>query len=41
VALFIGLGESNCHVEVCWSLELNIDFEAIREPGCVKVTLLG
>jgi hypothetical protein len=39
--LLIGLGEGDCHVEVCWSLKLDIDFEALREPGCVKVTLLG
>jgi hypothetical protein len=38
--LLIGLGEDDCHVDVCWSLKLNIDFEALREPNCVKVTLL-
>jgi hypothetical protein len=39
--LLIGLGEGDCHLEVCWPLELDIDFEALKELGCVKVTLLG
>ena len=30
--LFIGLAEGDYHIEVCWSLKLNIEFESLREP---------
>ena len=39
--LLIGLGEGDDSVEVNRLLKLNINFEALREPNRVKVTLLG
>lgn len=40
MALFICLREGDCRVEVHRLLKLDIDFEALGEPGCVQDTLL-
>ena len=39
--LLIGLGEGDSSVEINRLVKLNINFEALGEPGCVKVVLLG
>ena len=38
--MFICLREGDCRVEVHRLLKLDIDFEALGEPGCVQDTLL-